>query len=416
MKTNNEIKKHLYEINFPNEFNQSVLVNSEYEFLNLTKLDLKVIDTIIYIATNYIVSEYKEDEINKNEFENIIPLYYRDISNVVEDNTTRVKNSLEKLISTYILMNIKVDVVDMLFIKNIDFEKDYCLIEFNKEFLTKFLYLKENFTKFYLKLNFGLNKNAMIIYKLLKSYEWSKNRNGIDIDLNVLYALFNLDSDKTNFSYFQRDTLKKSLKDINENSDIFVDFVLKDSFDRERKKVKRINFNIESKGSLWLEEFDKECRGELEDDSISDSEIDKLIDEYVEEQLAIQLKSGIKIRDKERYKIGIKNKIDKKEFENKIIFEKEYERVKSHFEIGFSHQPTLLTLRKKGDYKYYAVTNDYLLMELPSNKIVSEDASDTMFKISFLRDECGYDWKREEVDSKGNGHLKISYLNADEYF
>ena len=90
----------------------------------------------------------------------------------------------------------------------------------NDKMLPYLFQLKANYTTYIIENIAKLNSVQKIrLYEIMKQYEKMKF---IDIELKKLQQM--MDCEITNFSYFNRDTLKPAIKDINEYTDIMVSY------------------------------------------------------------------------------------------------------------------------------------------------------------------------------------------------
>lgn len=368
------MKKH-----FPSYLSQMAFTDSEGYFEKITVLDYNLFLYLIY-------KTHKEYSLNDTTY---IELEYSKISESIisKPNTGSIKKSLEKigslqLVSNYlnsyenkqrIIFNqpFKIELIQS---KN---GKSYgCAIKTSKRFLKIFdkptpkvevdytiIYNLKNKTS---KLLYLFLKDALGIYKI-------KTRN---IDIEEFMDIMNTDRlniDKPNFLT----QLKKSVKDINKNSNISVDYKVKKerNFESGAYENKSLKFTIEKNNTKVIPNNSNTANMTVK------SNFDEYLDELVEKGYEDAISSGVKIKTTtEIYKSGIRKKLLKDEESLKAEFnliqyleqEKDFHREKIT-----DNQPYMLTFTDENPEHILYINNEYQLVNMHHNKIITNSALET---------------------------------------
>ena len=368
------MKKH-----FPPYLSQMAFADSEGYFEKITVLDYNLFLYLIY-------KTHKEYSLNDTTY---IELEYSKISESIisKPNTGSIKKSLEKigslqLVSNYlnsyenkqrIIFNqpFKIELIQS---KN---GKSYgCAIKTSKRFLKIFdkptpkvevdytiIYNLKNKTS---KLLYLFLKDALGIYKI-------KTRN---IDIEEFMDIMNTDRlniDKPNFLT----QLKKSVKDINKNSNISVDYKVRKerNFESGAYENKSLKFTIEKNNTKVIPNNNNTANMAVK------SNFDEYLDELVEKGYEDAISSGVKIKTTtEIYKSGIRKKLLKDEESLKAEFnliqyleqEKDFHREKIT-----DNQPYMLTFTDENPEHILYINNEYQLVNMHHNKIITNSALET---------------------------------------
>lgn len=368
------MKKH-----FPPYLSQMAFTDSEGYFEKITVLDYNLFLYLIY-------KTHKEYSLNDTTY---IELEYSKISESIisKPNTGSIKKSLGKigslqLVSNYlnsyenkqrIIFNqpFKIELIQS---KN---GKSYgCAIKTSKRFLKIFdkptpkvevdytiIYNLKNKTS---KLLYLFLKDALGIYKI-------KTRN---IDIEEFMDIMNTDRlniDKPNFLT----QLKKSVKDINKNSNISVDYKVRKerNFESGAYENKSLKFTIEKNNTKVIPNNNNTANMAVK------SNFDEYLDELVEKGYEDAISSGVKIKTTtEIYKSGIRKKLLKDEESLKAEFnliqyleqEKDFHREKIT-----DNQPYMLTFTDENPEHILYINNEYQLVNMHHNKIITNSALET---------------------------------------
>lgn len=368
------MKKH-----FPPYLSQMAFTDSEGYFEKITVLDYNLFLYLIY-------KTHKEYSLNDTTY---IELEYSKISESIisKPNTGSIKKSLKKigslqLVSNYlnsyenkqrIIFNqpFKIELIQS---KN---GKSYgCAIKTSKRFLKIFdkptpkvevdytiIYNLKNKTS---KLLYLFLKDALGIYKI-------KTRN---IDIEEFMDIMNTDRlniDKPNFLT----QLKKSVKDINKNSNISVDYKVRKerNFESGAYENKSLKFTIEKNNTKVIPNNNNTANMAVK------SNFDEYLDELVEKGYEDAISSGVKIKTTtEIYKSGIRKKLLKDEESLKAEFnliqyleqEKDFHREKIT-----DNQPYMLTFTDENPEHILYINNEYQLVNMHHNKIITNSALET---------------------------------------
>lgn len=368
------MKKH-----FPPYLSQMAFTDSEGYFEKITVLDYNLFLYLIY-------KTHKEYSLNDTTY---IELEYSKISESIisKPNTGSIKKSLEKigslqLVSNYlnsyenkqrIIFNqpFKIELIQS---KN---GKSYgCAIKTSKRFLKIFdkptpkvevdytiIYNLKNKTS---KLLYLFLKDALGIYKI-------KTRN---IDIEEFMDIMNTDRLNINKPNFLTQ-LKKSVKDINKNSNISVDYKVKKerNFESGVYENKSLKFTIEKNNTKVIPNNSNTANMTVK------SNFDEYLDELVEKGYEDAISSGVKIKTTtEIYKSGIRKKLLKDEESLKAEFnliqyleqEKDFHREKIT-----DNQPYMLTFTDENPEHILYINNEYQLVNMHHNKIITNSALET---------------------------------------
>ena len=260
-----------YEMNKPSEFCQ-VLYFENYDktiFAELSPTQIDLMNVIVYKTREIILKN--KIEIDFDQISHMVEIDLMEISGMLNkynhqnyDALLSQLNGLRKLdiIINVLLKNKDLETTLTSFIHELvisrhqSHTKKKVKVHISTKVLKFFLHTKKLFTKFFLTIQFSMNsKYSKLLYEVLKDYEGIKSKT---IDYELLIGLLNaLGNTRVNkFSYFNNDILKKSIKEINEKSDISVDYEpIKEKLDGRRKQVTKIKFNIKKQPESRLEEL-----------------------------------------------------------------------------------------------------------------------------------------------------------------
>ena len=407
------MKKH-----FPPYLSQMVFANSKRHLKKITALDY---DFLLYL----IYKTHKEYSLNNTTY---IELEYSKIKKEIQStpNTNSIKESLEKIASLKLVSNylcsyenkerIDIDKPFKIELIQADNGKSYgCGITTSNEFLKIFdkpsPKVEIDYTIIYnlknkiSKLLYLFLKDALGVYKI-------KTRN---VDIERLMNMMNIDSSNPNFLT----QLKKSVKDINKNSNIIVDYeVIK-----EKDLRKGISKNISLKFTIKKNNTKVIPNNSSTNNAIQSSgtkkvavnnEFEKYLDGLVEVKYKDAISNNVTIKTtEEKYKSGIRKKLLEKEQSLKAEFDlKQYiDQAKSFLREEITdNQPYMLSFTDGKPYHTLYINNEYqLVTTCHNNEIITKSALETKeyikenehteenesgtFHFDILR--CGYEKKYE---------------------
>lgn len=386
---------------FPPHLSQLVFVNSEKEVEKINSIDYDLFIWLIY-QTHKCYSQTKDNYV---EFE------YSKVRESLSSNpnTKSIQSSLEKLNGLQIWSNYLKSYWDKEVIKTTPFQietitsdngKSYGFsVKTSKEFLQWFDNPTPNVEVDY-NIIYNLKKMSKLLYLFLKDslgvYE-SKNRN---IDIEKLKHMMNVSSEITSNSNFITQ-LKKSIKEINDNSNITVSckVVKKRNLNSGKSEIESIKFTIEKDEDKLLKNrcSDTESLIKTDDSDISKTDTESVeiteedyIKQRVEEEFDKSYHSGIK--NTQSFKIGIrKNLINdgvKYEYEIVKLLSKEKEKLKSKITDNQTYE---IILRHKTDIRENLYFNSEFLLTKFDNSKHTTSKYDTLQIIKDFEDEYFFD-------------------------
>lgn len=167
-------------------------------------------------------------------------------------------------------------------------------LELDNEIIGMMLDVKKMFSTMFFKIQFSLDlKYSKLLYEILRDY-LGKNYNGVKsrvIEIDMLLGLLNVKNLERykKFSFFNGEIIKKAVNEINEKSDILVEYEpIKERPDGGRLQVTKIKFSMKRQDEKRLEEL-----------GIMESEEEDL---SVEEQLQYDKKESIALERLEKAK------------------------------------------------------------------------------------------------------------------
>lgn len=291
---------------------------------------------------------------------------------------------------------------------------------FEPELLIMFLNIKSYFTKFYLQIQFGLkSKYSKLLYDLLKDYS---GLGEVTLDFEILKAILNVDvsagSNMDGWSIFNRDILKRAVKEVNEKADIKVSYEpVKDRLDK-KLEVAKVKFKISKQKSI-LVDYDESYNTPYAIDSlvipnetleVTDPIELKLI-EIAKKRMNDYIKfSGDKITNKSNYlKIVIDNlKKEKLDVVSILELESIINEIKDEFKNMKSSKHQLIVMENFGSYPVVSISSSYFIYSPVDKSNISDSIRDTINKINEFKKNNGK-FKLITTSDKIS-ELEISYL------
>ena len=391
------MKKH-----FPPYLSQMAFTDSEGNLEKITALDYNLFLYLIY-------KTHKEYSINNTTY---IELEYSKISESINSkpNTNSIKESLEKIGSLQLLSNylnsyenkekiiinqpFKIELIQS------DNRKSYgCAIKTSKRFLKIFDNPTPKVEVDYTIIYNLKNKISKLLYLFLRDalgvYE-IKTRN---VDIERLMNMMNIDSSNPNFLT----QLKKSVKDINKNSNISVDYeVIKEKKDLRKGICKNISLKFTiKKNNTKVIPNNSSSNNAIPSSGTKkvavNNEFEKYLDKLVEMEYKDAISNGLKIKTtEEKYKSGIRKKLLEKEQSLKAEFDlKQYLELKKNSlrkKIP-NNQPYMLSFTDGNPYNILYINNKYQLVTSFENKTITQSALETKEYIKenehSEENECG---------------------------
>ncbi len=216
----------------------------ESRFVDFTILELKIIEFLISQTDFFKDKVYIENRQNK-----FVSIKVSDLAKVINAYSKNMYSVAKKLVSGLLKKSIEVGYIDTQgkrafkgsnFFNNITYENNTFEFEINYAVLIYFIKLKKSFTRINLKYITALNSvYAIKLYKLLMQYRTVKKR---VFTVDEIRTFLVLDDKFSQFSDIRKKVIEIAVKQINEFTDLFVEF--------EEKKSGRITtliiFNIKA--------------------------------------------------------------------------------------------------------------------------------------------------------------------------
>lgn len=402
---------------FPPHLSQLVFLNLDGEIEKINGLDYDLFIWLIYKTHKHY---HKTKDKTKD---NYIKFEYKDIKESIptKPNTNSIQSSLIKineiqLLSNYLnsYENKEIILTTQPFKINIEVSdngKSYGFsVTTSKKFLQRFDNPTPKVSVDY-TIIYNLNKMSKLLYLFLKDalgvYE-NKNRK---VDVDNLRHMMNVGNDFTSHSNFITQ-LKKSIKDINEFSDIYVGYkvIKKRNLKSGKSEIISIKFTI-SKDELKLQKqrvidtqsIEKETIVEsvetVETQTATDTvtvvptkTFDKYIDELVESEYQRQKSYGREIKNPKSYKNTIRKKmIDDIETKSQFELVSYLDGIKSDFRKQINDNKNyMLILQHKTDIRnnLYFI-NDTLMKYAYDHSISAHNISEVLdFIQNDMDDYC----------------------------
>lgn len=396
---------------FPTHLSQLVFVNSQNEIEKINSLDYDL----------YIWLIYQTHKHYHNTKETYVEFEYSKVKDSLKSNpnTKSIQNSLVKLDGIQIWSNYMESYGDKEILKTTPFHievissdngKSYGFgVKTSKKFLSWFDNPTPNVEVDY-NIIYTLNKMSKLLYIFLRDslgvYE-SKNRN---VDIDSLKNMMNVSSGVTLNSNFITQ-LKKTIKDINENSNITVDWKVmkKRNLKSGLSEIESVKFSIQKDENKLLKKrvsntqsivkLDN-CSGEVSDTVSVEITFDDYINNRVEEEFGKSYHSGVK--NIGGYKNSIrKNLIDggiKEEFELMNILSTEKQKLKSKIKDNQPYMVVLRNIDEETDVYYF--NNNFQIVKSYNNSVVTQTKSDTLETIDDMMGEYYFDIQKCSWDDK----------------
>jgi len=426
------------ELRKPSELCQVLYYNdfSKQEFADLSALQLDLIGTMFFFVSDIMKKQQLTEtevydwaslnhfEINLQSISEILGKYENGfyapiVKNLQELSTIQVltntlhKNKTQESTLFHFLRKIS-------WIQDNQTRSKRVKVWIEPELLSMFLNTKSLYTKFDLQIQFGLkSKYSKLLYELLKDYVGIGNKT---VDFEILKAILNVDTinkPKLNvWSNFNRDILVRSVKEINNKSDIIIE--PKPIKERIEKKltVTKISFVIKKQKSILID-YDEELKqydldthivpdNEIITSDLSDEEI-KII-QMAQKQMDKAIEFGTIVKNKQRYLEAIIADLKKQNLPINDMIELDtiLDDLKSKFMDTKTSSNQLLVMENFLNYPVIAVSVNYLLYSPIDKTVITKTIKETINKINKFKKDGGT-FKIIETNEKIS-ELEISYL------
>ena len=201
------------------------------------KLNLNEQKIILYAVTMLDRNKDKFNKISLNVKE------FTELIGTTSERYTEIREVVRELRKKEIIINTNESELITGWLSSIDYVKASGMVEleFSEKLIPYLLQLKERFTRYQLKNILSLkNKHSIRIYELMKQYQTIGHRT---FTIDELKELLMLDEKYTEFKNFNRFVIKQTMEEINEYTDINIDFELI----KKGRNVVSIKYIIKSK-------------------------------------------------------------------------------------------------------------------------------------------------------------------------
>lgn len=290
---------------------------------------------------------------------------------------------------------------------------------FEPELLIMFLNIKSYFTKFYLQIQFGLkSKYSKLLYDLLKDYS---GLGEVTLDFEILKAILNVDvregSNMDGWSIFNRDIMKRAVKEVNEKSDIKLTYEpIKDRLDKKLEVVK-VKFKITKQKSILIDydepstSFDIDTNVVSDDSDRTEDPIEMKLMEIAKKRMNDYIKfSGEKVTNKTNYIKTVLENLKKENLDVASILELEtiLDEIKDEFRNLKSSKHQLLVMENFENYPVVSISSNYFIYSPVDKSNISDSVRDTINKINNFKKMNGK--FKIITTSEKISELEISYL------
>jgi len=396
---------------FPPHLSQLVFLNEDNEIEKINALDYDIFIWLIYQTHK----NYHKTKDTYVEFE------YSKIKDSIQSNpnTKSIKSSLEKLDrlqiwSNYLLSYGEKEIIKMkpfqIEIVTSDNGKSYGFgVKTSKKFLNWFDNPTPNVEVDY-TIIYNLNKMSKILYLFLRDalgiYQ-NKNRN---IDIDKLRHMMNISNENTSNTNFITQ-LKKSIKDVNENSNITISHktIKKINLKSGLSEIISVKFSIEKDDEKLLK---KRCsdtksivKNKTVEETITDTvSVETTYESYLKERVEEEFENSYhsEVKNIGAYRNTIKKSLIenglKEEYEITTLLSTEKDKLKSKIT---DNQPYMIVLRNIDEVTdVYYFNNEYKIVKSYDNSIITESKSDTLETINDMFGDYYYDIQRCSYDDE----------------
>jgi plasmid replication initiation protein len=435
--TPKKIKNNNLELKKPSELCQ-VLFFSDFnnnEYAQLTSMQIDLASTMFYLISD-VMNKQKLTEADifewssLNHFEiNLQTIaemlgkyengYYEPIvSNLQELSKVQVltntlhKNKSQEQILFHLIRKIS-------WLKDKQTTNKRVKVWIEPELLSMFHNVNKMYTSFYLQIQYGLNsKYAKLLYEVLKDYA---KLGELTLDFTVLKALMNIDinekPDWEKWSSFNRDILKRAVKEVSDKADIHVTYEPVKERVVKKLEVTKVKFTIKKQKSILIdyEEYDNNLDVDacvVADDideclSIEEIKFMKLAHDKMNQAKLY----GTVIKNENRYLDAVvaQLKKDNVDVTGMITIDEILDEIKDGFNKVKSKENQLIVLDKyDSKYPVIAVSQEYLLYSPVDRVNITQTIDETINKINVFKNKGG---QFKLIQTPGYvTELEISYL------
>jgi|SaaInlStandDraft_4_1057021.scaffolds.fasta_scaffold03034_1 plasmid replication initiation protein len=368
-----------YEINKPSSLTQIVYYDpSSKELTSVNSLQIDLVNSMYYMVNKVMHSKLmdkeskdrilncEQDDVGSETFEIRLKDISRMLGKYSNSQYDYIINKIHHLRHVDVIVNALnkdkemtrttasvVGPINEIMGNNVSFKAAFPRVLVKSYFNTQ-----KYFKKHYLAIQFSLkSKYSKLLYELAKDYEGLEH--GITLDIDSLIELLNVTTDSMKApSRFKAHVLKRSVEEINRETDIIIEYVM----EKDKNKVYKVNIKSYKQNEDRLKELGL-IEPPIENDELYHLSFNKL------EKLKAK---GYDVKDDDAWiKTDLKNNKENYESMNKIdeFLQDNDETTKNEF------YQNLAKYVKSNDP--IVVINEYIIKDIYSGTLYSKNATET---------------------------------------
>ena len=284
---------------------------------------------------------------------------------------------------------------DINLIRKVKITQNTLYFNLEKEILKPYIEHRKEFDHVFVKIDWALkSKYSKFLYRILTEHRETK----YSIHYEMLLMLMNLSDPKylaaRAYNVFNRDVLKKCVDELNEWSDLRIEYYpIKNK--KEKKIVEKIVFEVTTQEP-------KEHQKELSEQEEMDINISQLIEHKAIKEYERVAKYS-HIIDKSAYINSIIRKYDRDDIAAEIRINRWIEYTKTEFR-PLTDQPALLCIDPYNKKEMITIDNAFGLVDIINHKQISKKPSITLKKLN--------NWLEQgaDIEFKALGRIYEDYL------
>ena len=284
---------------------------------------------------------------------------------------------------------------DINLIRKVKITQNTLYFNLEKEILKPYIEHRKEFDHVFIKIDWALkSKYSKFLYRILTEHRETK----YSIHYEMLLMLMNLSDPKylaaRAYNVFNRDVLKKCVDELNEWSDLRIEYYpIKNK--KEKKIVEKIVFEVTTQEP-------KEHQKELSEQEEMDINISQLIEHKAIKEYERVAKYS-HIMDKSAYINSIIRKYDRDDIAAEIRINRWLDYTKTEFR-PLTDQPALLCIDPYNKKEMITIDNAFGLVDIINHKQISKKPSITLKKLN--------NWLEQgaDIEFKALGRIYEDYL------
>ena len=284
---------------------------------------------------------------------------------------------------------------DINLIRKVKITQNTLYFNLEKEILKPYIEHRKEFDHVFVKIDWALkSKYSKFLYRILTEHRETK----YSIHYEMLLMLMNLSDPKylaaRAYNVFNRDVLKKCVDELNEWSDLRIEYYpVKNK--KEKKIVEKIVFEVTTQEP-------KEHQKELSEQEEMDINISQLIEHKAIKEYERVAKYS-HIMDKSAYINSIIRKYDRDDIAAEIRINRWLDYTKTEFR-PLTDQPALLCIDPYNKKEMITIDNAFGLVDIINHKQISKKPSITLKKLN--------NWLEQgaDIEFKALGRIYEDYL------